>query len=200
MFICEFDRRTQIAKLQVFDELVIARESAGRTREFGGVVPVKQLADGAPFVAASDDSTTHSQQRWRLGVPQTRSSEASPGLEMKIEARRVDVFAAMRKSHRNVRFVGTLVGREARVAINAEQRPASRARIRYQVGRDVIQGRREICDEPHGRLPGNGFVLLLVGLEPLAVIVAFQTREKTKELGSKVRGHGNLRYEECLAK
>src|SRR5579864_5223511 len=42
----------QIAQLEVVDELVVGRKASGRTRESAGIIPIKQLANLAPLVAA----------------------------------------------------------------------------------------------------------------------------------------------------
>jgi len=108
---------------------------------------------------------------------------------MEIEARRVDVFAAMREFHRDVRFIGTLVGREACVAIDAEQRASSRARIGYQVRGDIVEHGSEVSDESECRFMGVSLVFILVRLEPVAIVVAFKASEETEEVGSEVRRH-----------
>src|SRR5215469_7866153 len=109
---------------------------------------------------------------------------------MQIEARGVDVFAAMGEFHGDVRFVRTLVGRKARIAVNAEQRSAGRARIGDQIRRDVVEDCREICDEPNGWLVCMSFVFIFVRLKPLAIVVALEALEEVEEVGSEVGRHG----------
>jgi len=53
-------------------------------------------------------------------MPQAGRSKASTGLEVQVKARRVNIFPSMRKTHRDVRFVGTFVRREADVAVDAK--------------------------------------------------------------------------------
>jgi len=195
LFVCEFDRRAQVAEFQIFDEFVITRESTGRPREFSGVVPVEQPADGAPFVATGADGIADFQQGGRFGMPQARGGKTASGFDVEIEAGGVNVFASVRETHRNVRFVRPLVRRKAGVAVDAEQRAASRARIGYEVGRDFVEGRGEVGYESYGRLMGNGLVFILVRQKPVAIIVAFQTCEESEQVGSEVRWHGSLRYE-----
>src|SRR5215471_12381627 len=101
------------------------------------------------------------------------------------------VFAAMGELHREVSLVGTLVGRKARVAVNAEQRPASRPRIRYQMGRDVVEHGRKVGDKSNGRLMSLRQVFVSVRLEPLAIVIALQALEEMEELGSEVWRHGD---------
>jgi hypothetical protein len=173
---------------------VIAGEAAGRAGELAGVVPVEELADRAPFVAALDDGIADFQERGRFGMPEARGGETAPGLEVKIEARGVDVLATMRKAHGDVPFVGTLVGREASVAVDAEKGSANAARIGDEVRRDFVQRRGEVGDEADRGFAGVGFVFVLVRLEPFALVVALETSEEAEEIGSKVRGHDRLRY------
>src|SRR5579859_1504606 len=99
------------------------------------------------------------------------------------------IFAAVRKPHGQVRFIRTLVRREARVAVDAKQRAARGAGIGCQVRRDVIERTREIGDEAQCGLMGMGFVFFFMRKKPFALVVALEASEETKEVGSEIRGH-----------
>ena len=91
----ELDRRAHISQFQIVHKLVIAGKSARRTGKLAGIVPVEQLANRTPFVAALDDRVANFQKSRRLWVPESRRSETTSGFEMQIEAGRMNVLAAM---------------------------------------------------------------------------------------------------------
>src|SRR5438270_12700362 len=99
---------------------------------------------------------------------------------MKIESRRMHVFSAMRKSHCQVGLVRTLIGRKPRVAVNAEQRSTRRPRVGNKIRTDLVQRSREVADELDRRLMRARLVLVLMFQEPLAIVVALESREKSK--------------------
>src|SRR5690242_828779 len=99
------------------------------------------------------------------------------------------IFAAVRKAHGKVRFIGTLVRREARVAVDAKQRSARGPRIGHQVRRDVIERSCEIGDKAQCGLMGVGFIFVFVGKKPFAVVVALEPSEETEKVRSEIRGH-----------
>src|ERR1051326_1718997 len=100
------------------------------------------------------------------------------------------IFAAMRKAHGQVRFIGTLVRREARVAIDAKQRAPRCAWIGCKVRRDVIERTREIGDEAQCGLMRMGFVFFFVREAPVPIVVALEASEETKEVRSEIWRHG----------
>lgn len=120
MCVGEVDGRAEIAKLEVLHKFVIGGEAAGRTAEFASVVPVEEFADGAPFLGLGDDRVANFEQRRGLGMPKTAGGETSAGLQVQIKSGRVNIFSRVGEAHGDVRFVGALVVRETRVAINAE--------------------------------------------------------------------------------
>src|SRR5215212_2373947 len=85
----------------------------------------------------------------------------------------------------DVRLVRRLVLREACVAVDAKERPAARARVRAEVGADLLEARRELADEGERRLEQVLLVSTLVGREPLAVVVRPQILEEREELGAE---------------
>lgn len=189
MFVGEADRCTEVAKLEIFYKFVMGREPAWRTLQFAGVVPVEKFADRTPILGARHDRVANLEQRWGLGMPQARRGETSSRLKMEIIAGRMNVFSAMGKSHGGVRFVGTLVMRKSRVAVNAEHGTARRARICDKVRRDFRKWRSEICDETQDGLANAGFPFFFVLLEPVATVVALETGEKTEKIGTEISGH-----------
>ena len=71
-------------------------------------------------------------------MPEPRGCETSAGFEMKIEAGRMYILAAMGEAHRDVCFVGPFIVGESRVAVDAEHRTARPAGIGDQIGRELI--------------------------------------------------------------
>ena len=187
----EFDGGADVAELEIIDEFVVAGESARGAGEFGGVVPVDELADFAPFIAAPDDGIANLQQSGRLGMPEPTGGETSARLKVEIEAGGVDVFPAMREPHGDVSFIGPLVGGKASVAVDAEQGSAGGAGIGDQVWTDFVEWAGEFGDELDGGLVGAGFVFVFVRLEPVAIVIALEAGEEAEEVGSEVRRHGN---------
>src|SRR5579864_7874492 len=122
---------------------------------------------------------------------------------MQIKAGGVHIFAAMRKAHGEVRFVGTLVGGKSHIAINAEQRSAGAARVGRQMRRDLVQRACEIRNELQRGLAEMALIFFFVREEPVAVVVALQAGEETEEFGSEIGWHGfsqlfYLRKSVCL--
>jgi len=190
LFVGEVYGDTEIAQFEVFHKLVIGRESAWRATEFAGVVPVEEFSDAPPFLGARHDGAADSEQGWGLGMPQARRGETTGGLEMEVKTGRMNVLAAMGKSHGDVCFVGTLVVGKSGVAVNAEHGTARRARIGDEMRSNFIQGRREVGDEPQDWLAHAGFPLFFVGLKPVAIIVVLEASEEAEEVGGEVNGHG----------
>src|SRR5206468_5178940 len=86
--------------------------------------------------------------------------------------------------------VGTLVFREARVAVDAEQRPSHGARIGHHVCADPRELRAEGLDEAEQGIAHLLEVPSLVRLEPLPVVVASQLTEEPERARGDVAGHG----------
>ena len=125
----EVDGATDIAKLKVFYEFVIGRKTARRAAESACVVPVKEFANRTPFPRTRDDRAADFEQGLGLRAPQAARGETPHRFKMEVKARRVNVFASMRKAHGDVCLVGTLVMRESHVAVDAKQGTARGARI-----------------------------------------------------------------------
>src|SRR5215471_18047748 len=123
-----------------------------------------------------DDCIAHFVDRGPAGTPETGRREAAPGLQMKIEARSVHIVArcSMPKVRRGVRLVGTLVFRESRVAVDAEERASRGARVRQEGTADLGEPRTKIGDESQERLAQSRLVALAVGQKPFAAVVALQ--------------------------
>ena len=82
-----------------------------------------------------------------IGMPDPDPGEDAPGLEMEVEARRVRVLRTLvPEVDPDVGLVGRLVLREARVAIDPEQRSADGSRVGHEVRADLAQRRRERGD------------------------------------------------------
>ena len=127
-------------------------------------------------------------------MPQPAGREASPGFEMEIETRGVHVLAAMREAHGKMRFIGTLVGGKAGVAIDAKQRSAGAARVSDQMRRDVIEWPAKIGDELDRGLARAGLIVLFVGEKPVTVILALEASQEAEEFGSEIGWNGLSHY------
>lgn len=93
---------------------------------------------------------------------------------MEIKAGRVDVFASVGETHRNVRLVGTLVMGKSRVTIDAKHGTARWAGIGDEMWRNLAQWRRKIRDKPQDWLAHAGFPFFFVSQKPVAIIVALE--------------------------
>ncbi len=132
-------------------------------------------------------------QRGAVGMPDAGADEDLAGLEVEVEARGVGVLARLvAELDAGVGLVGALVLGEAHVAVDAEERAADRPRIGVEVGADLGQARPEIADELLRRMAQLLLVALLVGLEPLAVVVGLEVAQELEELRAEVGsgGHG----------
>ena len=85
-----------------------------------------------------------------------------------------------------LRLVRRLVAREARVAVDAEQRAALAAGVGHQVRADLRQAQPEVLDEGERRLEQVVLVAVLVGVEPLAVVVGLQLAQEGEQLGAEL--------------
>lgn len=122
-------------------------------------------------------------------MPQAGRGETSTGLKVEIKAGRVNVLAAMGKAHSDIGLIGMFVVGEPCVAVDAKHGTARGTGIGDEMGRNLGQGQGEVGDETQDRLAYTGFPFVLVGLEPLTLVVALEASEKLEELGSEVNGH-----------
>jgi hypothetical protein len=101
---------------------------------------------------------------------------------MDVEDRRVRVLRRLvAEVDADVRLVRSLVMREARVAVDPEQRPADGLRLGLEVRADLAQLGREVADELEGRLLRVLDVASLVRLEPLAVVVLAKLAQEREQ-------------------
>ena len=138
LLVGEVYRRAKIAQLEVLQEFVVAREASGRAGQLAGVIPVEQFAHCPPLRRPRDYGVADFEQGRRLRMPETTSGETATSFKVKVKPGRVDVLAAVRKAHGEVRLIRAFVGREARVAVDAKQRAARRPGIGHKIGRDFI--------------------------------------------------------------
>src|SRR5262249_50548486 len=82
-------------------------------------------------------------------------------------------------------LVRRLVLREARVSVNAEERASARPRVGEEVRADLLESGREGFDEGERRLEQLFFVPLVVGREPLSVVVGTQVGQEREEPGAE---------------
>ncbi len=133
-------------------------------------------------------------------MPQAASDEHFSGRQMEVVAGSLDFVSAARlvmEIRAAVGLVGTLVGRESRVAIDPEHRSADRPRIGEIVARDLSKPRREALDEPQHRVADLALEAALVGPKPIAVVVRGQLAQEAEEARREVgliahRGEASL--------
>src|SRR5262245_66127318 len=92
----------------------------------------------------------------------------------------------MRKDRGRVRLQRTLVFAEARVAIDAIERGLRR---RDQIRRERLEVFGEPFDDRDHRLADLTFVGLAPGLEPFAIVVAFDGPEEGYRAGRETSSH-----------
>ena len=121
-------------------------------------------------------------------MPDPAAGEDFARRQVQVEAGRVHVLGLLVLEPDARRgLVRRLVLREARVAVDAEQRAADAPGVGPQVRADLAQVRLEVLDEGERRLEHVGLVAVLVGVEPLAVVVLLQVGEEAEQLASERR-------------
>src|SRR5438045_3824316 len=93
------------------------------------------------------------------------------------------VTPGVRELHGDMRFVGPLVGRESRIAVDAKHRATG------QVRADLMQRAGEISEKAQHWLAHYLFVFFFVPQKPIAPVVALQSLEKTKQIFSEISRH-----------
>ena len=118
-----------------------------------------------------------------LRMPNAGAEEASAGLDVDVEAGRVNVATAcVAKLDADVGFVRRLVTRKARVTMDPHDRATHAPRHGSKISRDLRDRRPHRVDECERRRQKMILVALLVRLEPRAVVVGREIGEKTQRL------------------
>src|SRR5262245_54555143 len=126
-------------------------------------------------------------------MPHTTGDKHSPRLEVQVKAGGMHISTCfVTKMCSSVRLVGTLVWREAHIALDAKQRAPIGASVSNEARTDLPQVRPNVTDEAQHGIAHIPLIALLVGVKPLAVVVAAQCRKESKQGCVKVRlcGHG----------
>src|SRR6185312_6125919 len=105
---------------------------------------------------------------------------------------RLDLVASLMGETRALPgFVRQLVVGVARVAVDAVQRTAVLARVGAVVRADLRQRRLQVGDQDEERLAHVALVVVLVRVEPVAMVVAFQSAQEAEGGGGEIAlGHG----------
>src|SRR6266849_3471292 len=121
-------------------------------------------------------------------MPDAGRAEHAAGLQMNVEARRMNVAAHyVRKARGDMRFVRSLVRREPHVSVDAKHRTARRARVGNQLWADLPEPRSEVGDECEHRLTNVAFVARTIRLEPFASVVAPQFLQEAEQVTAEMR-------------
>src|SRR5258708_255532 len=95
-----------------------------------------------------------------------------------------------REMSRYVGFIGTLVLRKTRVAVNAEHGPARRAVVHDDILTDAPHGGSKLPDKIQEGIADHLFVAFLIRLEPGPIVVFLQLpKELEKRWGEINRAH-----------
>ncbi len=172
-----------------------------------GGIPARRPHQGlAPhFVAALESRCTHrcrpaggiveheiadAPLRFRFRVPDAGTQETAARLHVQVERGcRHGLAAFVEKTRAGPGLVGRLVVREARVAVDAEQRTAGAARVGAVVRADRQQVRLQVGDQALEGLLEVRLVVVAVIVEPLARVVARQRAQELEALVAEVAAH-----------
>src|SRR5690606_21228036 len=123
-------------------------------------------------------------------MPQPGADEALPRLQVHVERGRGHFTAALMEQARALpALVRRLAVGEARVAVDAEQRAAHRARIGAEVRADRGQRRLQVADQAQEGLAHVRLVVGAVGLEPGLVVVSRQAAQEAQAGIAEVGSH-----------
>jgi hypothetical protein len=87
-------------------------------------------------------------ERFGIRMPHASTNETLVGRDVKVQPRRVDVFADfMPELDTDVRLVGRFVGGEPGVPVDPHQRPAYSLVNRHQMGREPFQRRSKVANQ-----------------------------------------------------
>src|SRR5215469_16612510 len=134
-----------------------------------------------------DDRAAHLLEGRRLGMIHAHAGVRFCGRHRDVECRRrTEPAVTMPERGCGVGAVGSLVAREAQVAVDTHHRTARRTRIGLEVARDLVQSGREVADEVEHRLAHLALIAIAVALEPFAIVVAAELLEELEERGLEV--------------
>jgi hypothetical protein len=117
-------------------------------------------------------------------VPDVAARENLARPDVQVIAGRVRVLCPLvPEVDSDIGLVRRLVLREASVPVNAEERPAARSRIGAEMGADLLETRGEGIDEVERRIEQLFLVPVLVGSEPLRLLLARKSVRYEKSPG-----------------
>src|ERR1700754_352767 len=132
-------------------------------------------------------------QHRRFWMPHAAADDTLARLDVQIEPLRLTLVPALVVEARSLQaLVRLLVIGETCIAMQAIQRSAHLARIGTEMWADLAQRRGEVTDQREERLAHVALVVVLVILEPFAVVVADQRFEEAERGGREIGlGHGS---------
>jgi hypothetical protein len=112
---------------------------------------------------------------------------------MEVKDGRVSILAALvREANPNVCLEGFLVGREAGIPVDAEERASRRSGIGHEMRAEASERSGEAANEPQCGFDHDLLIKFFVLGEPLAVIVASQLTQEVEQLRTEHRVFGHL--------
>ena len=179
----------EVAAAQIVEVREVFGKSLRRAHQHFAVVEVETLAEGRavrrgfPARRVVDDELADLALDRRRRMPDARTDEAAPGLQVHVEQRRLDLPPArMHQARALPGLVRRLVVREARVALDAVQRAADRPGIDAIVRADFRDDGHQVGQQALERGAHVRVVFGLVLQEPRAVVV---TRQAAQELQAR---------------
>ena len=148
--------------------------------------PLSDALPSSPGGGIVGDPRADLPERRCVRMPDPGADEYRLRLQVEVEAGRVCVLRKLvPELNAHVRLVGRLVFREARVAVDAEERSTRRPRVRDKIRADSLEMRGDIGDEVERRPANVVLVAALVRREPVPVVVRFQISQEPEERRSK---------------
>jgi len=182
----------EILSLQVFDKGMGRVHARGWplirfAPEGPGLFERRRGKDALPCRGILDNRLADPGECLRIRMPKAHGNEHLARPEMDIEPGRMHVRGCLMPEVRGCRgLVGALVGREARVPVDPEERSAHGPGIGPEMAADRAKGRGKVSDEAEHGVPQVLFIALFIRLEPFTVVVLFKLFEEPEQLRSEI--------------
>src|SRR5262245_73887 len=184
----EADAGRKAQALEVSDERVVGIEAARRAPQRVLVVRESDAARALPFRWLRDNPRADGVEGVGAGMPHPCPHEHLAGRQVQIVARRIRVLLRLEgEEESRVGLVRRLVAAEPGVPVDTQQRAACGVRVGGGMGADWSETGRDRGDEAEQWVSHLDDVTVLVGVEPLAVVVAPELAEEAKEVAADVR-------------
>src|SRR5439155_6235377 len=152
------------------------------------------LGDFDEAIGIAEHGPPQAGQQRRLGMPETGRDHRLARFQVQVEEPRIALAAGAGQHRPGMGLVEPLVGREAHIAIDAEDAPHRIARQRYP---GLAKRGPDRVDQRAKRRKNLGFVDAFTRLEPARVVIAAQPAEKRErgraKSGEAMRGNGHFR-------